>query len=174
MVIRMVVLWKQVLNVLQLLLRRWNLQSAEVEEPDCKAAERCFFCGNHWEVTARSKSWRNYWICRCTWILDTSNGRPQVQTVCGRSLARGVKALPLEVVRGDSVLASRAPWHLRLLPQETNWKLCLTVLKVRARSNAAALNDLMARNSLCIFMKLLSIVHFWIFVLNKYFVRGQS
>lgn len=45
------------------------------------------------------------------------------------------------------------------------------VFQVCARSNAAELNDLMAHNSLCIFMRFLSVVHFWIFMSNKYFVR---
>ena len=66
-------------------------------------------------------------------FLGQRSEKPQVQRVCGHSLARGVKALPGEAVRGDGVLASRAPWHLRLsctgpaaVPQETDRKLCLT------------------------------------------------
>lgn len=69
-------------------------------------------------ITGRWQQDRNlgscYWTCRCTWILDTSNWKPQVQRVHGHFLARGVKALPLEVVRGDDVLVSLAPWCLCL------------------------------------------------------------
>lgn len=92
------------------------------------AAEHFYFFGNPWEVTARSRSQRSrYWTCRCTWILDASN---KTLSTKGHSLARGVQAQPVGVVRGDGVVPSQLSWCLPLsctgpavLPQETNWEL---------------------------------------------------